>query len=107
MTVYVKSTTPHTGLYVMPRHDPLQALRLGRHAMAMRVIRRRWTPEAVRAVRQGAQALILMFCTVTTETGAQNTNREHWLATWATSNFAAPPHPPADSIDRTPTFFNR
>ncbi|MEO7520589.1 MAG: SGNH/GDSL hydrolase family protein, partial [Gemmatimonas sp.] len=38
---------------------------------------------------------------------AQNAPRERWVATWGTSLFAAPPRPPADSIDRVPTFFNR
>src|SRR5690349_23394117 len=27
-----------------------------------------------------------------------------WVATWTASPYAAPPRPPRDSIDRTPTF---
>jgi len=38
---------------------------------------------------------------------AQRVTNEKWVATWGTSLYAAPPRPPADSIDRTPTFFNR
>jgi lysophospholipase L1-like esterase len=38
---------------------------------------------------------------------AQTAPRERWIATWATSLFAAPPRPPADSVDRTPTLVNR
>ena len=39
--------------------------------------------------------------------GAAQTPRERWIATWATSLFAAPPRPPVDSVDRTPTIINR
>lgn len=58
-------------------------------------------------IRRLVQSLALVFCAVSSAGVAQNAPQERWLATWATSNFAAPPRPPADSIDRTPTFFNR
>jgi len=44
---------------------------------------------------------------VSAHVAAQSPARDRWIATWGTSLFAAPPRPPADSIDRTPTFFNR
>lgn len=37
--------------------------------------------------------------------GAQQPAR--WLATWAPSPFAAAPKPPADSVDRVPTYVDR
>lgn len=37
--------------------------------------------------------------------GAQQADR--WMTTWAPSTFAAPPKPPADSIDRVPTYADR
>jgi hypothetical protein len=37
--------------------------------------------------------------------GAQQPAR--WLATWAPSPFAAAPKPPADSVDRVPTYAGR
>lgn len=38
---------------------------------------------------------------------AQTAPRDRWIATWAASQFAGPPRPPADSVDRTPTVANR
>jgi lysophospholipase L1-like esterase len=44
---------------------------------------------------------------VAARTGAQTAPRDRWVATWAASMLAAPPRPPADSVDRTPTLANR
>src|SRR5262245_27693583 len=44
---------------------------------------------------------------VAARSSAQAAPRERWMATWASSMSAAPPRPPADSLDRTPTFANR
>ncbi len=38
---------------------------------------------------------------------AQTAAPDRWIATWAASQFAAPPRPPADSVDRIPTIANR
>jgi lysophospholipase L1-like esterase len=38
---------------------------------------------------------------------AQAASRDRWVATWAAGMLAAPPRPPADSVDRTPTLVNR
>ena len=51
--------------------------------------------------------LIAISITAWAPATAQSAPRERWVATWGTSLFAAPPRPPVDSVDRTPTFFNR
>ena len=44
---------------------------------------------------------------VASRAAAQRAPQDHWVATWAASMLAAPPRPPADSVDRTPTLVNR
>jgi lysophospholipase L1-like esterase len=56
---------------------------------------------SVRVIVIGAATL------VAAQASAQAAPRERWVATWASSMSASPPRPPADSIDRTPSFVNR
>ena len=58
-----------------------------------------------RLVRQPVLAASL--CLVTSQGIAQAAPHDRWIATWAASQFAAPPRPPADSVDRTPAIANR
>ena len=44
---------------------------------------------------------------VAARAGAQPASHDRWVTTWAASMLAAPPRPPADSVDRTPTLVNR
>src|SRR5215831_11105261 len=44
---------------------------------------------------------------VAAQAHAQAGPRDRWVATWASSMSASPPRPPADSLDRPPTFANR
>jgi lysophospholipase L1-like esterase len=49
---------------------------------------------------------VVMFL-VAVPAAAQRVPRDRWIATWAASLLTAPPRPPADSVDRTPSLVNR
>ena len=55
------------------------------------------------------QSLILavVMFVVALPAAAQTAPRDRWIATWAASLLTAPPRPPADSVDRTPSLVNR
>ena len=58
-----------------------------------------------RRVRSPVLAASLLF--VGSRGMAQRVPEHRWIATWAASQFAGPPRPPADSVDRVPTIANR
>ena len=58
--------------------------------------------------RRSASVIVAGAATlVAAQVRAQAAPRDRWVATWAASMLAAPPRPPADSVDRTPTLVNR